>query len=55
MGYLGLNAYDLTKGGAEAGDIFLQSTEQIEESIGKKWEDYVPMTLCKRLQEYLGE
>jgi hypothetical protein len=49
MGYLGVDAYDLSDGADDAGSAFLQSSEEIDEIIGKNWEDLTPMTLVKRL------
>lgn len=61
-GYCGLTAYDKDdalettaqgKPVEETDSIFLQDDSEIEETLGRKGLDLSPMTIAKRLAEYL--
>lgn len=63
LGYAGLTIYDLTDtvpdpifpkcfAADEVGESFMQSEEQLAETVGPKWEDMSLRTIANRLSEY---
>ena len=50
--YIGLEIFNL-KSFAQYGEMFLQSNYEIDEIIGKKAFDLSPMTIAKRMSNYI--
>lgn len=62
MPYVGLSVYDLQDKRErpdglvpQCGDVFLQVDHEQESILGKKWEDYAPTTLVRKLLPYVGD
>jgi len=51
LGYVGLERF---LGWDKDGEVFLQNSQDVAECLGKKGLDLTPMTMVKRLAEYLG-
>lgn len=51
LGYVGLEIFDSS--GARVGDVFLQSDEQVAESLGPGGLDLRASTIARRLAEYV--
>jgi hypothetical protein len=49
-GYAGIQAF---KGSEETGSIFLQNSQDLEDILGRSQLDLSPITIAKRLSEYL--
>ena len=52
LGYIGLAAYEVNTG-EEAGEVFLQNDWDLEEILGKNWEDLSEEEIVQRLDPYL--
>lgn len=52
LGYMGLNTY-MTPEPDPINSVFLQNYRVIKETLGHKWEALAPLTIVRRLIEYL--
>lgn len=50
MYYVGMQVFE---GSEEKGNIFLQDSQDIHETLGRKGLDLSPVTIARRLKEYL--
>lgn len=53
LGYIGFNAY-MTPEPDPINSIFLQSTRDIKDTLGHKWETMTPKSIVSRLIDYLS-
>ena len=53
MGYAGLEVFDTTS--ENDANVFLSDSQDLEEMIGKNWDDFSEITIAKRLMGYLYE
>ena len=54
MDYAGLTEFD-TRTGDQKSEVFFQNGEELAELIGGSIRDFAPMTVCKRMMEYLPD
>jgi len=52
LGYMGLNAY-MTPEPDPINSIFLHSPQEIKETLGHKWEGLTPVTIVRKLINFL--
>lgn len=52
IGYISLNTY-MTPEADPINSVFLQNGREIKETLGHKWEALMPVTIVRRLIEYL--